>query len=36
VIRLSTNDRLVATGSQGNGIDERGPGGVMLAVDLTR
>ena len=36
VIRLSANERLVATGSQGNGIDERGPGGVMLAVDVTK
>jgi predicted lipoprotein with Yx(FWY)xxD motif len=35
-IRLSANDRLVATGSQGNGSDERGPGGVMLAIELTK
>jgi hypothetical protein len=36
VMRLSANDHLVTTGSQGNGIEERGPGGVMLAVDMTK
>jgi predicted lipoprotein with Yx(FWY)xxD motif len=33
VIRLNANDHLVNSGSSGNGRDERGPGGVMLAVD---
>ncbi len=36
VIRLSANDHLVASGSIGNGVDERGPGGVMIRINLTR
>ncbi len=32
MIRLTTNDRLVTSGSAGNGSDERGPDGVMGTI----
>jgi predicted lipoprotein with Yx(FWY)xxD motif len=35
-IRLNANDHLVASGSAGNGADERGPGGVMGVVALSK
>jgi predicted lipoprotein with Yx(FWY)xxD motif len=36
VIRLNASDRLVSSGSAGNGADERGPGGVMGVVALSK
>lgn len=33
-IRLSASDRLITSGSTGNGVEERGPGGVMSLVAL--
>jgi hypothetical protein len=35
-IRLTSNDFIVASGSTGNGADERGPDGVMSAVGLSK
>jgi hypothetical protein len=35
-IRLTSNDFIVASGSTGNGADERGPNGVMSAVGLSK
>jgi hypothetical protein len=34
IIRLHGRDHLIASGSAGNGSDERGPGGVMGVVSL--